>query len=229
MMMDKNILNIKLESEKYNFIIEEKSISKIYVVLPFLRDAILGNLSQSQDGFCLHLCDRIASSCVENKKYINWFYSPNLFTKTIHIFVPNSSISSINIHLENGNLFLHKIHAQRVNISDLRGNIKIKNSNISSSIIEGYQSEIVIENLEGNHSDISSKTGNLKIKGMVSDRNKLETILGDICLYLNDQDLDYTQIDMKSKTIKSSLEPKKELRKTIDCFAPYGSISGNFL
>lgn len=229
MIMDKHILNIKIESEKYNFTIVEKPISKIYIAFPILQTAISGKLSQSEEGLCLHLYDQIASSYVGNKKYINWLYSPNLLAKTVHIFAPNSSISNINIHLENGNLFLHKIHAQRVNISDLRGNIKIKNSNITSSIIEGYQSEIVIENLEGNHSDISSKTGNLKINGMVSDRSKLETTLGDIYLHLNDQDLDYMQIDIKSKKIQSSLDPRKELRKTMDCFAPYGSVSGNFL
>lgn len=227
--MDKNVLNIKVESKEHNFIIEEKPISKIYIAFPFLRSAISGNLFQLQGELCLHLYDQIASSCVGNIEYMSYFYSPNLFTKTIHIFVPNHSIHNIDIHLENGNLFLQRIHAQTVNIFNIKGNIKIKDSKIISSMLRGFESNISAVNLRGNDCSISTGTGNLKLEGLIPNKNYLETLTGDISLLLKDQNLDYTQLDIESKSLKCSLEPRKSLKKTIKCFDPYGDVSSDFL
>lgn len=220
-------LDIKLENEKNSFIIEEKEVSKIYLVFPFFNDAVTSQLLENDNKLVLNVYDQIASSCLGNKNYMNSFYSFSPLSKTVRIIVPKNSLYNLDINLENGNLFLKTVNLQNAKISCLRGNVKIENSNINNVSVDSYKSNISIKNLEGSECFIKTKTGNLELEGSYPDFISLKTILGNIKLTSKKSDLKHTLVDIDSKKIKQSVRPTREFQKVIRCIAPHGYIDSD--
>lgn len=221
-------LYIKIENDIHNFIIEEKDVSKICLVFPFIYNSISSELTE-QDGE-LHLCtyDQIASSCLGSKNYMSRFYAMNPLTKTMKIVVPTNSICNLDVNLESGNLHLRKLTLQNANISCLRGDIKIYNSNIDQLLVDGYESNISIDNLEGTTCLATTKTGNIKLAGNFSDSTTLKTTLGNVDILFDHDSLENTLIDINSKKVKHAIHPLKEIQKVLRFDAPHGHVDSNF-
>lgn len=228
--MESSKLDIEIESSTNNFIIEEKDISKMYLVFPFIRDEVSATLiEKKQNDFFLHIYDEMACSCVGSHIHMSRFYSPNLLTKTVKIIIPKNFIHNLKVNLENGNLVLKNLHLQNANIFCVRGNIRVVDSNIVTTNMVGWESDISISHLEGESCFALTKTGNLKLKKISPDVTTLKTNTGNIKVFSDYDGVNYTFFDIESKFIRNSVHPMKEVQKTIRCVAPYGHVDINVL
>ena len=227
--MESPKLDIKLENEKHSFIIEERDVSKIKLIYPFIHDAITFKLTEQEEELLLQSYDQIASYCLGSKKYMTKFYSLNPLTKTVKIIVPKNSIRYLSANLENGDIFLKNVSMQKAKITCIRGNIKITDSSMMSLAINGFQSNVSIKNLESNNCLVTTKAGDISLEELLPRLTMLKTEIGDIKVSSEDNGIKNTLFNIESKHIQKSVAPTEELQKVIRCVAPYGSVDVNVL
>lgn len=227
--MENKKLDIKIESEKNSFIIEEKEVSKICIITPFFFDYTSQELDIKDEKIHLHIYDQVAVTCLGDRNFMESHYSINPLTKVIKILVPKNTLNTLNINLENGSLFLKQMNLKQANISCVRGNIKTINSSIEDLSIDSYLSSISIENLESRNCSLKTKTGNIDVKGIYPDFLSLETGTGDIHLHFDDSTLDHTLLDINCKGVNAELKPygNHDVQKVIRCVSSYGHVNSN--
>ena len=162
------------------------------------------------------------------KKIVSHFYSPNLFSKTVKIIVPNSEITNLNVNLENGSVFLKNIVFEEVNLASIRGNISLQNCNGGIASIDGYQSNISLKNITGLDCIANTKTGDVLVENDIALNTEINTEIGSIKLNVSNNLLSDTDVFLTTKSLQQrQLQTQGEKTKKLVLCAPYGEIKSN--
>ena len=220
-MTDKK-LTINLTSDKYNFVVEGRSIDKPKVFIPFLAGFVCDYATKGN--YCLKGFDSLGSYSLVNEKEIICYET--LGIKTIKIQVPDDFITDINIVSKEGNIFLKDIVLDKVDLSSVSGKIKVDNCSVDKLNISNFESKVKISDVLGNCCYVRTNNGNIYIANNVPDFTRLVSYNGNVYASLMEEDYKNTSITMKTRknTIVQTVNDEKIPAKRLIMETSHGNV-----
>lgn len=221
-MTDKK-LTLNLTSDKYNFIIEGRSIDKIRVFNP-LVSSFSFECCEDEENFYLEGFDYLANYKFGDKKDISYYRS--LKPKTIRVQVPDSLITNLKINAKGGNIFLKDIILENVELSSINGKIVVSNCNSDFIDINGFDTKVTLDNVSGEKCFIKTSNGDIKINDNFPNETHLTTYKGDISTSLMEEDYNNTFVNIitRKNTVVQTVNNEKKITKRLVMKTENGSI-----
>lgn len=193
-------LSIDIKTSNNNFIIVGKECEKIRIVSPLT--SCLSNTFVKADGIArLSVFDCIANFHEGDKNYILYRDSFNLFSNTTKIEIPKDMIVNLRISAENSKIFIKDIIFETINITDVKGKVKIKDSHVDLMTIDGIAPNISLIDLSGSKFDVHTGTGIIWLKGQIANDTSLTTEIGTISVNVLEEEKKNISTDIEVKNL----------------------------